>query len=341
MVSKKLREPNARYKLLLGVSVTAVLGYLAFHELDLASLRERIADIPVYPILLCLIGQVCLQLFHMLRWGTLIRKMGKVPWLRIYSLNVIGNAALYILPMRLGEFARPTIAASQTQLKFGQTSSTSVIERVMDGIIIGSLALVALFSSHGGAGIADILRSTVVWLVLVFFLFALLLVAARNSEWIQKIISFTIGQVSSRLSEILERFIRQFIDATRAFVSIQTLSLFLGLSLLIWLIDALSIYALFEILDARFPFQATFMALSLIVLGSFLPSGPGQLGVFEYSVSFGLAVFGIQLEEGLLIGAIYHSILLGTILLMGLSGFVINQFFLSEPVQASLASRSK
>ena len=331
MLSRILREPEARFKLLLGVSVTGVLTYLAYRELDLASLQQRIAVIPVYPILLCFIGQVCLQIFHMFRWGTLLRKLETVPWLRIYSLNVISNAALYILPMRLGEFVRPTYAASQTQLKFSQTSSTSVIERVIDGTIIGSLALVALFSSRSSYGNEDIFRSALLLLLVVFLLLAFLLFAVRNSEWIQKCITLTIGRVSSRLSEFLGQFITQFTQATNEFLSIQTLSLYLGLSLSIWLIDALSIYALFEILDADLPFQATFMALSLIVLGSFLPSGPGQIGVFEYSVSLGLAVFGIQLEDGILIGALYHGILLGTIILMGLSGFVISRLLPSKP----------
>ena len=331
MLSRILREPQALFRILIGVSVTILLTYLAFRELDLASIQRRMAVIPVFPILLCLIGQALLQLFHMLRWGTLLRKLEVVPWLRIYSLNVIGNAALYILPMRLGEFVRPTLAASQTQLKFSQTSSTSVIERAIDGIIIAGLALVALFSSRSGSGNEDIFRSALLLLLIVIFLFTLLFIAVRNTEWILKFIGRTIGQVSSRLSEILRQFVTQFTQATSKFLTFQTLSLYLGLSLSIWLIDALSIYALFSILDARFPFQATFMALSLIVLGSFLPSGPGQIGVFEYSVSLGLAVFGMPLEDGILIGALYHGILLGTIILLGLSGFTASRFLLSKP----------
>jgi uncharacterized protein (TIRG00374 family) len=330
MLSKILREPDARLKLLLGVSITCVLTYLAYRELDLVSLQQRIAGIPVYPILLCFIGQVCLQIFHMLRWGTLLRKLEAVPWLRIYSMNVISNAALYILPMRLGEFVRPTYAASQTQLKFSQTSSTSVIERTIDGIIIGSLALIALYSSRSGSGNEDIFRSAVALLLAVCVLMIALVLVARNTESALMIISRTIGRVSTRLSDSLGKFIWQFTNATREFFSLRTLILYLGFSLAIWLIDALSIFALFDILDAYLPFQATFMALSLIVLGSFLPSGPGQVGVFEYSVALGLTVFGLQLEDGILIGALYHGILLGTIILMGLSGLAVGRILPSK-----------
>ncbi len=330
MLSKILRDPQNLFKILLGVCVTILVTYLAYREVDLASIQQRIADIPLYLILLCLVGQVLLQLFHMLRWGTLLRKLEVVPWLRIYSLNVIGNAALYILPMRLGELVRPTLAASQTQLKFSQTSSTSVIERAIDGIIIGSLALVALSSSRLVSGYQNFFRSALLWLLLVFFLSALLLAAVRNTEWILKVNARTLGRLSSRLSETLGRFIRQFSLAVKEFLSYRTFALYLGFSLMVWFIDALSIYTLFAILDAPAPFQATFMALSLIVLGSFLPSGPGQIGVFEYSVSLGLAVFGISLEDGILIGALYHGILLGTITLMGFSGLVLSRYILTK-----------
>jgi uncharacterized protein (TIRG00374 family) len=255
----------------------------------------------------------------------------QVPWPKIYSINVISNVALYILPVRLGEFVRPTYSANQTNLNIGQTASTSVIERAIDGIIIGSLALVALISSRSTSGHEDILRSAVLLILIVCLLLAVLLLAVRYSESIRQIISQTIGRISARLSEILGSFIFEFTKATNEFLSIGTLSQYLGLSIAIWLVDTISLYALFEILDAKFPFQATFMALSLIVLGSFLPSGPGQLGVFEYSVALGLAIFGMQIEDGILVGALYHGILLGTVSLMALSGLVLSRRDSSNP----------
>jgi hypothetical protein len=67
------------------------------------------------------------------------------------------------------------------------------------------------------------------------------------------------------------------------------------------------------------------MAPSVIVPRSYLPSGPGQIGVFEYSVSLGLVVFGIQLEDGIFIGAFYHVLVLGTLVMMALCGLVVSR----------------
>lgn len=331
ILSRAAWGSRTRSRLIIGVLFSLLLTYLAYRQLNPASLRERIGAIPLYPVLLCIGGQICLQLLHMVRWGILIRKLDTVPWLKVFSINVISNAALYLLPMRLGELFRPTISAAQTKLKISQTSTTSVIERTVDGLMIGSLALVSVFSRLEGPGSNEFVRPSILLSIIIFFLLASLFIVVRKREWPLKIILYFLRPFPPRISVSVVQFVEQFTKATGDLLKTKTLLPYIGLSLGIWLIDASSIYVLFSILDGTFPFQATLVALSFVVLGSLLPSGPGQIGIFEYSISLGLLSYGIRMEDGILIATIYHSIVIGTIIILGLTGLLVNRKILQQP----------
>ena len=54
--------------------------------------------------------------------------------------------ALYLPAVRLGELVRPTYSTSKTKIEIGKTVSTSVIERVVNGLIVGFFAIISLLS---------------------------------------------------------------------------------------------------------------------------------------------------------------------------------------------------
>ena len=78
-------------------------------------------------------------------------------------------------------------------------------------------------------------------------------------------------------------------------------------------------------LSIELPFSAAAVVISVLALGSLIPSGPVQLGVFEFSIVLGLGIFSVQQEEAVLLGTLFHFIVISLLLVFVLIGLWQNQ----------------
>ncbi len=120
----------------LGVAVGGVFLWLAMRHIDPGdlerALREMegkwlIAGVAVY---LAAIGLRCL------RWGILLRATGAVKWRHAAEALVIGFAANYILPGRVGELFRADYARRVFNMSRFTALGTIVVERVCNGVVL-------------------------------------------------------------------------------------------------------------------------------------------------------------------------------------------------------------
>ena len=308
----------------LGTLVTILFTYFAYRQLDASTLLDRITSFPSLALGTAIIGQILFQALHTLRWGYLLRQLGDVSWTSIYSINTIGNAALYLLPVRLGELVRPTYSTSKTKIEIGKTVSTSVIERVVDGLIVGFFAIISLLSLHNDFSGEYYIQAASIFLAVILSILALMILSVRKINVISNKLDGFLTPIAPKISSFINRILHQFAEATGQLITPGQLMTYVGLSICLWLVDAASVYALVHAYDPMIPFQAALLAISFLAIGSLIPAGPAQIGVFEYSLSIGLLAFGVPLPEGILISTIFHGIVIGLITIMGSSGLIIN-----------------
>jgi hypothetical protein len=102
---------------------------------------------------------------------------------------------------------------------------------------------------------------------------------------------------------------------------------YLGLSLALWLIDITSIYWLFGIIDIKLNFIAAVVTISVLALGSLIPSGPARIGVFEFAIAFSLGIFSVPPEEAILIAAVFHVIFTALVFVLGITSLVLDRIY--------------
>src|SRR2546421_7493855 len=84
-----------------------------------------------------------------LRWGLLLKPLGEVSFKRLNSASAVGWMLLMLLPLRLGEFARPLLiarppAGGGQQLRRSGALASVVVGRIVDGIALGPLRVISL-----------------------------------------------------------------------------------------------------------------------------------------------------------------------------------------------------
>ncbi len=308
---------------LFGIIVSVFFIWLALRGIDFRLVLSYLQRLSPEPIALCLAAQFCYQILHWSRWGLVIRQLGRVSWMHIFIIGAIGNAALYTIPARAGEIVRPTLAARENEINFGQATATSVIERIVDGLLVSAILFGSLASLKEEATLDSIYTSGVVFSAIFFSGILILFIGSKYqktiSRFLQRITNRISFQGAARLSDLFE----SFIQGIRLTSTGNVLLPYLVMSVAVWGIDILSLYWLFGILNLNLPFAAAPVVIAILALGSLIPSGPAQLGVFEFAITFALSLFLVEPEEAILFATLFHILMVSAALIPASIGLVL------------------
>lgn len=209
--------------------------------------------------------------------------------LNAWRIIAVGNAANMILPLRLGEGVR--LAMFPRGYSAVERAKLTLIPAVADFAVIFFLSLIAVFAA--GFNNPNVMR---------FF---------KTVSLIFIIICMLAGVIFFSLHETKKDTLSYFNQATLK----MTCWVFIS-----WILILVSIY--FGLAAFGFSFTrsirltlAAFAGMNLIML---IPSSPGGIGLFEYSVIVGLSGLGIPMDTAKLAGILLHLIQFAALLPMGL-----------------------
>lgn len=315
---------------LLGLAISALFIWLTFKDIDTTDLWRNLPNLPIAPMLLCLAAQGLIQVLRLVRWGVLIRHMGHVTWKRVLAMGAVGLAILYILPARLGELARPLLASDETDIDFGRASSTVVTERFSDATLMGIVILATLYALARQAIAYGLITTSYVFLALIPSAIAFFLLSIWQRQKIASLIRRVVGIVSSSMASRLARLFEGFVEGIQQATDRQVVGPYMGLTVGIWVAEALSLYWLFGILEVELPFLAAVTVLCALVVAATLPAGPGQIGLFEYAIVFGLGPFSIDAATSAFYGTLFHVIVTIPLFVTGILGIWFGEISLSH-----------
>ncbi len=99
-------------------------------------------SIPLYVFSLLFV-----HFFRAYRVGYLLKPLGEVGLRKLILVNFAGFFAIMLLPLRMGEFARPYLFKKRTGIPMSAGMGTVAIERVVDGVIVSLWLTIALFAA--------------------------------------------------------------------------------------------------------------------------------------------------------------------------------------------------
>jgi uncharacterized membrane protein YbhN (UPF0104 family) len=205
---------------------------------------------------------------------------------------------LVVLPLRLGEFARPLLIArppegSGVRLRRSGAMASIVVERIVDGIAIGLLGVLALhhLGSSASGEYASAARKASLFVALGFGgLCALLLCALFLRERTLRLVQAILRPFSPRLSSAVASMLDAFISALHLGSGPKAV-LFFFLTAFYWGLSAFGLSLLAPAFGFHLspPMAATILAMQ--VVGVMIPAGPGMIGTLQLFTQIGLSLF--------------------------------------------------
>ena len=143
------------------------------------------------------------------RWGVILEPIEKIDQWSLFSITAVGFMAITILPVRMGEFARPYLISQKSTIKMGSSLATILVERIFDMLTLMMVLLLVIMMVNLPAWI---FRSACSILLIVIPLLLILIFLAVKREASLKSIDRIIGMLPQTLSSRLMKLLHSFLD---------------------------------------------------------------------------------------------------------------------------------
>lgn len=264
---------------------------LPFGEIGPYLKQADVAHLVLWSCVFVVVYSVC-HLARILRWDYLVQPLGEVETSAVNRASAVGFAAIILLPLRLGEFVRPSLLARRSELSMTSLLATAVVERVIDGLFVTGLLFATLVTYTGGHA-TGFARTTGLIAAAIFVpALAVCSLALWRRDWALKLVDAIVRPISDKLADYGRDVLDNFIEGFTALADRGSLVGFLGMTVIYWVVNIISMWLL-----ARFGFGFeigvwdTATVIAILVIGIMIPAGPALTGNFEFFLTKGLALF--------------------------------------------------
>lgn len=287
----------------LGLAISGAAIYILLQSVDVGAAIDVLRTASPAAILL-MVGTTLVDVgARGARWQALLMPIRRIPYRRVLGYTYLGYLANNVLPARLGELVRSHALGEGESISRTTVLGTVVVERIVDTVIVVSLAALAVV----GLGVGGVMSTAVVLGAGFVGLLVIGLALATMSHRLPG---------AARVTATAERFPialelgRRLRDGLRVIGRPRTLISALVLSAVAWTASiATFIVAAMAIGIELTPLQGALLS-SGVALATIVPSGPGYLGTFELTAVGIASQFGIAADPGFAMALLAHAMIL-------------------------------
>jgi hypothetical protein len=295
-----MRHLKLGVRTFLSLAMSALFVWLSLrHAGDLRAVGRAMVEADAGRIAEYVAVLLVVHVARTVRWGILLQPLGHVSFKRLNSASAVGWMLLMLLPLRLGEFARPLLIARPppgggAPLRRSGALASIVVERIVDGIAIGLVGIVSLrlLGTSASGRYVEFARSASVLVALGFFALCVALVlAVLFRDRALRLADRILRPLSPRIAQRVAGMLDAFIGAVHVGSGWSLLGFF-ALTAIYWALYAWGL----GLLAPAFGFTGlTPLMLAVIltiqVVGVMVPAGPGMVGTLQFFTQAGLSLF--------------------------------------------------
>jgi uncharacterized protein (TIRG00374 family) len=282
-----------------GLAISVLLIWWALHDVSPSEIWGHLRGVRVVPFALA-IGMATLTFpLRTIRWRYLLRLEGEtLPIVPLWHATAIGFMATNLLPARAGEFARAYAARRLTGAPFTTAFGSLAVERMIDGIMLVILLLIASWAGGFGANTAigavtlgEIARTASV--LFLGILVVTILIVQRPGIALALTRAMAQRVLPARWAGRVIGIVQGLLSGLDSLRSPRRSLAVLFWSLVVWLTAAASLWIAFHAFAIEVPWSAAIMLQSLLGFGVAVQFSPGFFGQWEVVCRYALALYGV------------------------------------------------
>jgi len=311
------------FKTILIIFLLVFFLWLFLKQIDIEKAKFYLFNTKLKFVFIMLLLFPFIYYFRALRWKYLLGEDGKKAKIfDVYSANIIGFAFNYVLPARIGEFARSYILGKKSDISVGFVFGTVIIERILDlGTMVffaGIFYLLKPFTFKNSDANLDLINKSsfagfVLFIALsIVFILIFLLKEKTLKFWrkfCHKVFPHKIGLALYDFGGKLIKGLIVLFESRRKFAIIIN-------SLVIWLLISAGYWFALMDFNLTMNFVNILPYIIALMVGAFVPT-PGMVGGFEAFSQLTLTnVYGMNNNmAGAATILIHIALIIGTLLI--------------------------
>ena len=311
------------YAFFLAIALAAT--YYCFTNVKFTDIIHQLKEANYTLIALSLIFGIIAYIIRALRWQILIKPLGHTPPLyNVYNAVMVGYLANLVVP-RIGEVTRCAVLNKTNKIPADALFGTVLVERVIDLISLFILTILVfflrmdLFSRFISERITPPLTASLAnvsgWAIAIICSAVICLSTLAILFW--KRIN------NSNFIKKLKSLLQGIIAGLKTIVKMERHLTFIIYTFAIWTCFWAMSYCIAEAMDSTVWLDPV-DGLFLMVLGSmgWVVPVPGGIGSFHTLIAWGLMLYGLSFEEGVVFATISHESQIIIMIVLGLISMI-------------------
>jgi hypothetical protein len=230
-----------------------------------------------------------------LRWGVLLSAEKRIKSLTMFWATAVGYVGNTFLPARAGEVIRSVMLGEKTGVPKSYVLATALTERIFDVV---TLVLIGVMVVPSVGNLPEWLPQAMrVMGILGVAALVFLLLAPHLRGFITSLVNKLPFPETWR--ERVNKLLQDFLLGASAFIHPGRAAGFLGLSGIVWVLDASAVVLMSQALNLNFTYPQAFLLLVAMGLSSAIPSTPGYVGIYQFVAVTLLPLYGTTRSEAL------------------------------------------
>jgi glycosyltransferase 2 family protein len=279
----------------IAIGLAAVLLYFSLRGIEWRRVGQILAGAHIPDVILCCVLATFALFLRSFRWRILLKAEGNVSVATAFWATSAGYFGNNFLPARAGEIVRTVMISTRSNLSKAFVLTTALSERLADAIALVTIsALVLLTLPFRPGWLAQAAKPFAVAGGLGVVALAVLPYMESVSKTVLRAVPLP-ASLHDRLQHLIEHGLR----GIRSFHHFGRLGGFLGLTAVIWCLDAVTTVVGAQALGLTIGFPAAFLLIAGLGLGSALPSTPGYVGIYQFVAVNVLTPFGVTRTDAI------------------------------------------
>ncbi|HNY49676.1 MAG TPA: lysylphosphatidylglycerol synthase transmembrane domain-containing protein [Smithella sp.] len=314
-------------KVIFGILISVVLVYLSVRGINFNDVWSDLKKIQLTYVILFLLLVILMQYLRSYRWGVILQPMEKIDQLSLFSVTSVGFLAIAAIPARIGELARPYLISKRSSIKMSSALGTIIVERILDSFTVLSIAVIVLLKTDLPSWM---IQSSILFFLIAMALFCFVLFLILRREKAMKFINIILDKLPGKFANKIDEILHHFINGLQIVTNVQLLLYLFFLSVMIWLLDVLTIYVLLLSFGFSLPVMASFVVMIILIVGIAIPTAPGFIGNWHFACILALSFYGLSKPDALSFAVVYHFLSMVVLVVFGIAFLPFNKFSISE-----------
>lgn len=310
---------RVRWRLLLGISISALSLYLLLRNTDWRELWQVFRTANYWWLLPAVLVLLSTSYTRARRWKLLIDPAAPLNVRRLFHIVNIGYLFNNTLPAKLGELVRAWLVGQVVEGGFARALSTLIVERLLDVLCVVVLLVLLLpfVTLPAWAARAGLVFGTIA----VAGMAALIALAYHGSRGVDWLWRFA-GRLPVIGSPRVRGWLESLLTGLRPLTQPHLAPAIILWSAALWLGYALLNYTLLAAfrMTGQVSFAVSAFVLVATGFGMMIPSSPGAMGVFEAAVVVSLGLYGVETSQAFAYGFGLHMFTNLGLILFGIVG---------------------